>query len=167
MRLRPWLLLLLAPLGGCDVLGQIEGFLSRPTQQEITATALVLEGETGCPNVRVRGLAAAGAESEALSSSDCLLAGSYADFWLLRTSSTTDLELTLESEAFAPYLALFPVDLQGETALVNEGVVDRNTDGDGRAHFTSRVAAGLYVAVANSVFEGDTGDYSLDVRRGN
>ena len=94
------------------------------------------------------------------------MAGSYADFWLLKTSSSSDVTITLESAEFQPYLALFPVDLQSETALVNDGVVDRDTDGDGRAGFTRRITAGLYVVVVNSVFEGEAGGYALDVRRG-
>ena len=153
-------------LSGCDVLGQLEGFLSRPTQAEIAGTALILEAETGCGDVRVRAISSVGVESESLTASDCVVAGSYADFWLLKTSSSSDVTITLESAEFQPYLALFPVDLQSETALVNDGVVDRDTDGDGRAGFTRRITAGLYVVVVNSVFEGEAGGYALDVRRG-
>lgn len=158
--------LVLALLPGCDLVGELEAFLSRPTQQELTATALILESETGCVDVRVRAASTSGANDEGLSATDCLFAGSYADFWLLKASSATDVSVRLESAAFAPYLALFPVDIAGETALVNEGVLDRNDDGDGVAEFTSRITAGLYVIVVNSAFEGDTGAYSLRVERG-
>jgi hypothetical protein len=158
--------LVLALLPGCDLLGELEAFLSRPTQQELAATALILEGETGCVDVRVRGASSSGSNEDSLTGTDCLFAGSYADFWVLKASSATDIALRLESAVFPPYLALFPVDLQGETALVNEGVVDRNDDGDGVAEFTSRISAGLYVVVVNSAFEGDTGPYALRVQRG-
>jgi hypothetical protein len=153
-------------LAGCDLLGQLEGFLSRPTQQEISATAAILASETECVDVRVRAVSTSGANSESLGTGDCLVAGSYADFWLLKISSTSDVSLTLESTDFGPYLALFPVDLQSETALQNEGVVDRDDDDDGRAAFTRRLSAGLYLVVANSIFEAETGGYSLRVARG-
>lgn len=153
-------------LSGCDLLGQVEGFLSRPTQQEISATTLILEDETGCGDVRVRAVSTSGANGESLAMGDCLLAGSYADFWLLKASSTSDVSVSLQSPDFPPYVALFPVDLPRATALVNEGVVARDDDGDGTAAFTRRITAGLYVIVANSLFEGDTGSYTLRAVRG-
>jgi hypothetical protein len=155
----------MALLSGCDLLGQLEGFLSRPTQQEVSATALILEDETSCADVRVRAISTSGANNETLSTGDCLIAGSYADFWLLKASSTAELSVLLQSPDFPPYLALFPVDLQSETALTNEGVVARDDDQDGSATFTRRLSAGLYVIVANSVFEGDTGAYTLRAER--
>ena len=160
------LVALLPGLAGCDLLSQLEGFLSRPTQQEISATELILASETECVDVRVRAVSTSGVNSENLGTGDCLVAGSYADFWLLKTSSTSDVSVILESTAFGPYLALFPVDLQSETALRNEGVVDRDDDEDGRAAFTRRLSAGLYLVVANSIFEAESGGYTLRVQRG-
>jgi hypothetical protein len=156
----------LPALVGCDLLGQLEGFLSRPTQQEISATEEILASETDCVDIHVRAVSTSGVNSENLGTGDCLVAGSYADFWLLKTSSASDVSVTLESTAFGPYVALFPVDLQGETALKSEGVVDRDDDGDGRAAFTRRLSAGLYLVVANSIFEAESGGYTLRVQRG-
>lgn len=148
------------PLGGCDI---VDGFLSQPTQQEIDATAEILGDETGCAAVQVR--TAPATASGSLATSDCLSGGAYYDFWLFKASSTTEVALALTSGAFAPYLRLSIVDVQGHAVLGNGGVEDADDDGDGRAAFSQTVSAGLYVVVASSVDEDERGDYTLRVER--
>lgn len=145
---------------GCDLVD----FLSLPTQQEANATARILEAETACDDVAVAIASAGGTSSGALSTGDCRLGdGSYADFWLFQTTAQGRVTVEVEAAGFAPYVAVAPVDLaNGETG---NGLDDADTDEDGTARVEGTLTAGLWVVFAGSVAPGETGPYTLRIRR--
>lgn len=90
-----------------------------------------------------------------LAASDCQLPDdSYVDYYAFRLTSSTNVQIDLESSAFDAFLF-----------LASSAGVPIASDDDGGSGFNARItrqlSAGVYVIFANSLDEGDTGAYTL------
>jgi hypothetical protein len=94
--------------------------------------------------------------SGSLTTSDCRVSSdqTFIDYYALRISSATTVQIDLQSDAFDAYLMLFS----------SNGTVLEEDDDSGQG-FNSRIvrsmSPGLYVIGANSFDTGETGAYTL------
>lgn len=98
--------------------------------------------------------------SGVLSSSDCIVDGTYTEMWYFdhRGSEDQVLVIDLESFDFDAYLVLYDYDTG---AIVAENDDVNSTDSDARLLGT--LARGRYVIAATSFDPGETGQYVLTV----
>lgn len=93
----------------------------------------------------------------ALASTDCVMSdGSYADVYRLTVATGQTLQIDLASTAFDAYLGLYDS---------NGSLITSNDDGGGgtNARISRSFSAGTYYILANSLFSGRTGAYTLSV----
>ena len=95
-----------------------------------------------------------------LSSSDCIVDGTYTEMWYFdhRGSEDQVLVIDLESFDFDAYLVLYDYDT-GEIIAENDDVNDSDPD----ARLVGTLARGRYVIAATTFQGGETGQYVLTV----
>ena len=98
--------------------------------------------------------------SGSLSSSDCVVDGTYTEMWYFDHRETEDqiLVIDLESFDFDAYLVLYDYDT-GEVIAENDDVNASDSD----ARLIGTLARGRYVIAATSFDPGETGQYVLTV----
>jgi hypothetical protein len=145
-------------LPGCDVL-TAEGPLSGASASDRADTADLLDSVFGC-GAEVEPIS--GSESGALDADDCVINdGSFADFYAFRIEEDADVRVEMDSDDFSPYLLVFRVN-SGAGTFTEVGRDPNGSEGDA-ARVTASLGPGLYVAYANAVRVGQTGDYVLTV----